>query len=242
MKKIRERINPTRKAIHRRIFYNCCLALAFFIPISGRVLPPIIMLMVLNWLIEGSYLRNAKELLQRSSRKNIFLFSVFYFLYLVGMTYSENQDYGWFDLEIKFSLLLFPLIFSTMDISMEWKQVTMVLKAVVAGCLSGTLILVGHSAYLHFAEGVKDAFAYTNLSWLFHPSYLSMYLSFSIAILILALIEHWELHSVKLRRGMISMITWFFVFIIFLSSKAGFIGLFTVIIVLLLSLRLNIES
>ena len=230
MEQITKESLTLKQVIHRRIFYSCCLALVFFIPVFGRMVPPIIALMVLNWLVEGSVIWNFKVILKESGRKKMLLFSLFYLIYVIGIFYSDNMDYGWFDLEIKFSMLLFPLIFASVDDFLDWNKITFVFKSFIAGSLAGTIILTLHAIYSSFVDGIRDSFAYTNLSWLFHPSYMSMYLSFAISIMFLALVEHWENHNKRLRILMISMMIWFFLFILFLSSKAGFIGFFAMLV------------
>lgn len=218
-----------RLLIHRRIFFGCCLALVFFIPVFGRVLPPIIAFMVLNWLVEGRFIRNFSQFFKESFRWKTFLLSSLFLLFFLGMTYSSNRQYGWFDLEIKFSLILFPLLFSTIDDSLDRKQIKRILIAFVAGCFTGSIMLLIHAFQSYSETGRMDPFAYTNLSWYFHPSYMSMYLSFAISILLFFIIEQWNTIPWFGKAGIILLLLWFFLFIIFLSSKGGFLGLFSII-------------
>ena len=228
MQKSRAEISP-RLLIHRRIFFGCCMALVFFIPVFGRILPPIIAFMVLNWLVEGRFIRNINRFFKDSFRWKTFLLSVLFLLYFLGMSYSTNKQYGWFDLEIKFSLLLFPLLFSTIDDSLDQKQINQILKTFVAGCFTGSIMLLIHAFQAYGETGRMDSFAYTKLSWYFHSSYMSMYLLFAISILLCFIIVRWQMIPWFGKAGIILLLLWFFIFIIFLSSKAGFIGLFSVI-------------
>ena len=47
-----------RKMIHRNIFYFCLLGISFFLPVFGRMVPPFIVLMFLNWLVEAPFRKN----------------------------------------------------------------------------------------------------------------------------------------------------------------------------------------
>ncbi len=210
-----------RRAFHRKVFYLLCLVLAFCIPIHPKIIPPVAALMVLNWLIEGNYIRVFHQLLRDELRFRTLAFGFIYILYLAGMLYSSNTAYGWFDLEVKLSLLLFPLIFATSDTgSFTASGFRYILIAFVAGCFTLSVILILYSFVHYYLNGVPEAFYYRNLSWYFHPSYIAMYFTFGIAILIRSLISdrrltwRWDI----LRFALVS---WFFFFIILLSSKAG---------------------
>jgi hypothetical protein len=86
--------------------------IAFFMPLYGKALPPLIALLLLNWLVEGHFRRKYEDL-----KKNWYIFLIspvlFYLMHLVGMTYSTNYAFGWFDMEVKLSLFVFPLLIAT---------------------------------------------------------------------------------------------------------------------------------
>ena len=73
--------------------------------------------MVGFWLLESS-LKQKLNLLRNSNSKikSILLFISLYLIYAIGLTYSENFQYGLFDMEIKLSFLIFPIIMSTKEI------------------------------------------------------------------------------------------------------------------------------
>ena len=67
-------------------------------------------------------------------------FSVIYFFYLLGMINTTNVESGLFDLEVKLSLLIFPLIFATTNASsLIRERIRYILFAFVAGCLMGCI-------------------------------------------------------------------------------------------------------
>jgi O-antigen ligase len=216
----------TRSRIHRTIFYFCLLGISFFLPVFGRLVPPFIVLMFLNWLVEARFWNNFRLVFQERDRFFLFSFSFLYILYLIGMAYSDNMKYGREDLEIKLSLLVFPLMFSTMDKGILTKRDGMrVLDFFLIGCVTGTLLLLAHSWYNERWNHMEHAFYYGNLSWFFHSTYLSMYLVFSIAIITWGISFSGHLIRPIYKIFLISLSIYFLVVIILLSSKAGLLGL-----------------
>jgi O-antigen ligase len=218
------------KRIHNNIFYICLLGIAFFLPVYGRLVPPFIVIMVVNWLVDAPFIRNFKRLFSEKQRLYLFSFSFLYLLYLLCMSYSSNIKYGLDDLEIKLSMLVFPLVFSTMDKdALPRERGYHILTAYVAGCLTGTLILLAHSWYIETWDHLQDAFYYGKLSWFFHSTYLSMYLAFSIAIIT------WYIIFGNIRYPftkilLICLCIFFLIFIVLLSSKAGILSLALVMV------------
>src|SRR3970282_426907 len=85
-------------------------AFAFCLPLFPKLLPPLIILLVFFWLFAG----NLKERILMFFKNKIAIFiSGFYFLHLTGLFYSDNLKFGFADIEIKLSLLIFPFLFST---------------------------------------------------------------------------------------------------------------------------------
>jgi O-antigen ligase len=232
--------NSPRHKIHDRIFYYCCIAFVFFLPVYGRMVPPIIGLMVLNWIIDGRFIKNFPLVFKQPDRFLTFSFSFFYLIYLVGMSYSHNMAYGWFDLEIKLSLFIFPLIFSTLDESaLDLKEIRHICGMFVMGCVTGSLVLLIHAFYTKMAFNMDDAFVYTRLSWSFHPGYLAMYFSFAIAILADFTVLNYRTISHRTKAGMLILVMFLVAMIFLLSSKAGVgsLMIITVLYILYVMLR-----
>ena len=215
-----------RIEIHRTVFLYCSIGLAFFMAVSQRILPTIIVVMTLNWLVEGRFIRNFPLIFKEKRRMLIFSLALLYILYLTGMLWSENFHYGWFDLEVKFSLFLFPLLFSTSDAAdMNRHAIVKIQFAYVAGCFFGMLILLLNAGYRYFLFHHTDVFFYTGLASTFHAGYLGMYLSFAVAVLAYFLVAGDHSHSRRVWVW-VSLLIGFFIFMIFLlSSKAGIISL-----------------
>ena len=220
-----------RSEIHQKIFYGSILAISFCIPIYGKLLPPLIALLGLNWLIEGKYIKTLPLVFKEKQRFLVFSFSFLYFIYLIGLIYSTNLQYARLDLGIKFSMLLFPLIFATSYFPDDWiNGIGRIIRIFALGCIAISIILYGHALYNHAVLHVKDAFYYSNLSWFFHPAYLAMYMTFVISNIVFHLLLKQSVKGALKKAVHILMLVYFSVFVILLSSKAGLIALVFVIL------------
>lgn len=212
-----------RKRIHQQIFWYCCLGIAFMLPVWGKLVPTIIVILILNWIVSGEYIKTIPTLFSDKNRRNTLLFACLYVLYLIGLIYTSDFAYAWFDLEVKLSLLVFPLVFSTADVSfLNSKHIRLLMRVYIGGCAVGSLLLLGH-AFTLWREGVDGAFYYMKLSWYFHSAYLSMYLNFAMGFIAIELLRRFRALSVFTRTIYFLLLAWFFVFIFLLSSKMGMI-------------------
>jgi len=212
-----------------RLYHLELLAFAFLLPIYRKVVPYIIAMMVITWLFEGDFVSKARRLTNSKHRQNILLFAGIYVLYMVGLLYTQNFSYGLFDLEVKMSLFIFPVIFSSVrkevfSLSLAKK----VLIAFVLGVFASMILCYSVAVINYINHGNIEAFYYSRLSIFLHPSYLAMYVSFAIAILMYFSMTAW--YKEKLWRALaISLVVLFELFIVMLSSKAGILGLGLVI-------------
>jgi len=225
------------REIHLKIYLVLFQVLAFVLPIHERLVSPVIMLIGLNWLLEFNFIEKFQRI--RNSRRNrlLMLFTLFYLPYMVGFFYSENFT-GWsganFALEVKLSIIVFPLLFATIAMeNIDPRFYFKILKAFISGCIFSSIILINLAIFHYFQEGSSSVFFYSRLSKPFHPSYLSLYYSFAIAILSYWLIGNYRRNQTKTVFVILLMI-FFQLLTIFLSSKAGILGVFIVYLLLIL--------
>ncbi len=211
------------------IFYYLFLLLIFFIPINNHIVSYIIGAIVIIWLIEGNFNNKFKNILKNPYT---FLFSGYFILYFIGLFYSKNISFGLFDLQIKLSLFIFPVIFSSFDKEFRsslTSNVSHLFKAYILGCLLACLICLINATYQYIKdEGYIINFYYTDFSILFHPSYFSMYINFAFAIIVYYLIEKQIKPNISFLISHIPyliLLLFFSVIIILLSSKAGILTL-----------------
>lgn len=132
---------------------------------------------------------------------------VVYGLMALGMTWTENAPAGWFALEVKFSMLLLPLL-----CSYHWRRfgqqgLKWVPKALVAGLM---LFVVWRFGVAVFSDD-PAAWRYDGLAGPFHPTYMGMYLA--LMGWLLPLDKRWAVASMGLCG----------VFVGLLASKAAWL-------------------
>lgn len=141
---------------------------------------------------------------------------------------------GWFDLEVKMSLIIFPLIYGSRPIEAEEKF--KVYYFYVLACTIASLFLIGNASVTYIQTGINK-FYYTNFSVFLHPSYFAMYLNLAIVMLVLQLKNNYF----RLNKLIIVSLIGFFSLIIFLlASKMGiFITLLLFIILIINYIRIK---
>lgn len=95
---------------------------------------------------------------------------------------SENRDAAWFAMEVKFSLLLFPLVWMFLP-AIDARTRVNVLLALVWGCVAFVLIGVLRATWLFIESGDSGVFFYDQIAWYFHPTYLAAYDAFALVVL-----------------------------------------------------------
>ncbi|MFL5763698.1 MAG: O-antigen ligase family protein [Bacteroidia bacterium] len=209
-----------RKTLHIRAHYYLALMVALCLPI-GRLAPVFIALMFLNWLLEGEFRSKFRTL---AGSKLALLFIAFYLLHLIGMIYTENTDAGWFDLQVKLSLIILPLIIASRPFN-EY-QLRNIFMMFIAGGIISSLILLSRAVFTWFAYG-ENNFFYQAFTFLIHPSYLSMYFCLCIAWLLYNLLKRDPSNGIPTGVSIAAIL--FFSFInVLLSSKMGLLGMFLV--------------
>jgi O-antigen ligase len=203
-----------REEFHKQVYFILSVLIAFFIPVYIYVIPVFIIVIFLNWIAEGNF----SNILSFLKSKYLLLFISYYLLYLIGMLWTNNQNSGWFDLEVKLPILVFPLIAFRLRDILDSGKISQVLFAFVAGCIVGSIICISHASYMWFYNS-ENCFYYAKLSVFLHPAYFSMYILLAITMLL----RYFLRNTIQFRRKvMISiLIGWFWVFIILLQSKAG---------------------
>ncbi len=208
------------------------LILAFVMPLHDRLVVFVIALILINWLIDSRLPKKIRNIFQSPVRRLLLSFSFIYLLYWIGLLYSDNREYGFFDLEVKMSLLIFPLILATIDDHIfKGKKIFFLFYSFIAGCIVSTFIFLFYSTLSFLESNSQSAFYYTNLALNHHPSYFSMYLNLSIAFLIYYFIERKIQLPFWLKVAAGILILYFFIFIILLSSKAGILSLLMVLFI-----------
>jgi O-antigen ligase len=225
------KLKKNRKEIHRKISLNILYGISFSLPVYGRIVPVLFALLLLNWLVEGSYIRIFPRLFKEKQRIRIISFSLIYIVYLIGLIWTTDYPYAWFDLEVKLSFLILPLIFATTEGQLISKgEFGKLIRIFALGCITVSLILYGHAFWNYIINNTPFAFYYIVLSWYLHPSYLALYMTFVISNVLYHLLIKKSVIGYWKKTAHIVILIYLMVFIILLSSKAGLLAVLMVIL------------
>lgn len=130
---------------------------------------------------------------------------------------------GNFDIQVKLSLLIFPLLYTSRPLAN--KQVQQVFIALICGSLLCSALLLIHAVSSYYTTGENNFFYEAFTNHVIHPSYLAMYLNVAVCWLLIQL----KKNSQELGRFTIILsllIIFYFTFIlVLLSSKLGLLTL-----------------
>ncbi len=238
-----------RQKIHFHIQYVILLLITFALPLDRRIMPPLLLLLSINWTIEiitdvFSFCIFHKNTQKDNSYKwtivkqnkmlfPLFLFTGLFVFYTIGLLYTTNLNFGKTDIILKLPLLAMPLILFTSDLKLwQSKHIKILFNTYIIGCLFGIVYNVYH-AYLNYLSYENISyFFYISASFLHHPSYASMFYSFAIIAMIYFLLNN--------KTSLIEKIIYFLcmpifiIEIVLLSSKTSFISLFIILITFIL--------
>jgi O-antigen ligase len=227
-------------------------------PFTKEYLPYIMFL----WVLSG-VLAIHKVNRQSFENKILLLFPLFFFLiHVIGLIYSTNFRNGLFDLEVKLSILFIPIvsIFITGKVRLNYR---LLFKLFVFGNLIASIIclvlaflnsvqiseagayifetsawptVTQNLGFIQLINQRLSNFSYVYLSILIHPTYFSVYLMFSLAILV------YLIRSSKKRHVLYyALIIYFSIFIWLLGSRAGYItyliSFFSFILIIILKFK-----
>lgn len=211
--------------------------LVLLLPLHQKFIPPTIIILVLFSLFSNFNIHNVYQ------NKLSICFIFLYLLYLCGMFYTNDVQNGWFNLQVKLSLIILPFALSPC-VNLTKKQINWVYTFFIIGCVIAAIIclvisglryneeiyLKKHNLY-NLGIGI-NFFLSSRLSFFMHPSYFSLYICFALSLLLFC--KTYFSNKKVLGSGIATL---FFVAIVLLSSIAGILILSIIILVFLIKLR-----
>ena len=248
--------NPTYSGIIKLLNFFALMLLAFWIPLDKSYLPYTIALWVTTWLFEGNFINKTKVNIKNKQQVYLLMLPVlFYLMHVISYVLSVNKHAAGFDLEVKLSFLVFPLVILSSNYLYK-AHGRLVLIAFIIGNVISLLIGLGYAfsnslelingsyvfnhsvwsefdgqAFYKLVGNRYSYFSYARVSAFHHPSYISMYINFGI------IISYYLLKASKVLKSKIiysGLILFFYVMIYLLSSKAGLLSLMFVLLTLML--------
>ena len=190
------------------------ITLPFSVPLNGLSM----ILLSAVWIVEGDWKNKYKKLL---ANKIAILFIAFYLLHVIGLTYSENLDQGFSELEKRVAFVIFPVVLSTTKY-LDNRAVRKILGFFTATCFIAAVICLTNALYFHFVQNDSSYLFYHKLGSAVnfdHAVYFSFYIGVSIFIVITFLKHKWEVLSATRRSSYVLLTIFFIVFLVLLSSK-----------------------
>lgn len=213
----------------------------FFLPLAPKMLPIFIIAISLLWLLEGNF---SEKITKLKSSYTALGFISLYLLYLIGILYTQNTTHGWKDLETKFTLLLFPLIYATSENANKISSFK-IFRYLALGCTLAAFIGLAQSSYLFFYELyaranniVLETYPYTNyffsayVSPFLHTGYFALYINVSVAFMFYHLLFHANNLKLKTKQLFILLLVFLSIYNVLLLSKIGLITMIAIYIFL----------
>ena len=199
------------------------LVVVFTIPIFQHLTPIFIVFFTLFTLVNGIVYVGFSMV-----DKKVFITGIlFYIIHAISYLYSEDKAEAMFDLEVKLSIFVFPIVFLVNNrfISMYIKYIYLIfiISVIVANFYTMFLSLE------HFHYQVFRAFSNARWYGFMHPSYLSMYNVFAIVLSYFLFIKF---KSLWIKTTLAFILLFLIVIVFSLQSKSGLFTLFIVLIYL----------
>jgi len=203
-----------------KISYYLLLVVVITLPLFAKLTPITIVIFSILTIVNGF-----KNKSFNIENKKVFYFGLSFFLiHLISVFYSEHKDVAWFDIEVKLSLFVFPLLFIVKNRYLSRSNILFLFSMATFIALVYMLTM----AMNNYSELGYKSFEYTNLSRYMHPTYISMYTLFSLVYLLNLFLENYG-RNAKYYLLLLPIII-FIISIYLFQSKAGYISFFLVLL------------
>jgi len=229
-----------RAEIHQKLFLIFSILVVVTLPYSVRLNSYSIILLSLNWLLEGNW-KNRWKLLTHN--KYALLFGCFYLIHVFALLYTKNIHQGLFELEKKIGFIIFPVIFAT-STYLTHNTALKILHSFVGACLVGAIICLVNGFYFYL-DGDSSFLFYHKLGAIInfnHAIYFSLYIGFSIFILLTQLRSNWQSWIISKKLLCILIVLIFMLFLILLSSKIIIAAVFFLLIILFVQIIIEAKG
>ncbi|MEN7551988.1 O-antigen ligase family protein [Rapidithrix thailandica] len=208
--------------------YILLVLIAVFMPIGITASSIIIILLVLLWILSKKF---SQTFVSLKNRKLLIPLIVFYLLHVIALLYTKNIDSGLFALEVRLSMLIFPIVIG--GITITTSRIRKIL-------LTFSYCIFFYSLLCYFVAVYKSngMLFETSPAWRspfnrenytspilgIHPSYFSMYVIFAILILFEDVITNIKAAKSKIKIASNLIIIPILIFTLFnLSSRTSLV-------------------
>ncbi len=219
----------SKKIDRSSLWYLIVVFTAVSFPWSERINSIGILLLIAHWFIDRNWFAKIKSF--QFTPTTICMWA-FFLLQALAIFWSKDKMTGWQSTQVKLSLFILPLLFSTENYLNRDKLRKLFLFFCIS-CTISFLYCVVYSIYFNFPYGWNLVFNRMNISeGIMHPGYYSNYFAFAMVFCALELLHHKHLEKSS-RYIYLFFICLFSFAIIVLASKTALIFLFLFILYLL---------
>jgi O-antigen ligase len=160
----------------------------------------------------------------KQSFKPYLILSISFIFDFINFSINTNQESNWNTIALSLPFLLIPIVFTKITLSLEDKKISLICFAIgvtiaLFSCLVIALVKYQEEFYL-FLNGYDPVTSLIGM----HPSYLSLFVSFSALIVFHFLISETTRHS---SYGRILSFLWFFILLLgvfYIRSRVGIVA------------------
>jgi hypothetical protein len=207
-------VNKNRINSFSQIYVGLLLAMAVSLPLSKAFMSIFTGCLMLNWLIEGGFQAKLQRL---KERKSVLLFISVFFLYLVGLLWTNSMQWGMHDVKIQLPLLILPIVIGTSEglKEIQVKQIVYAFSAaVIVASLCSIFVLLGFSG-----KSIQDS---REMSLFISHIRFSLLINISIFSLFWFALKAEKTNLLE-RTLLVLAILWLTIFLVILKSATGWI-------------------
>lgn len=214
------------------LYFLVFAAIAFFIPLYTSISDALTYLVFLMFLKECIQIFKGYHTLSKSHLRFVILGASLFLLTLPHLITSNYKSDIMMQLDQYTALLVFPFAFATLRFSVNpERHISKVFLMAVVGTILSTIILFISALIRYHETSAIAEFYYIRLGNGFHPTYLSMLTTLSLAIIL----DRKTLRKLTtlyrpLKYIIVGVVIWLVIFNILLASKAGVIVQLMVIV------------
>jgi O-antigen ligase len=202
-----------------KIFKLLVSAFVISLPYNRKVSSLILILLVFYWLFNIDFVNLKKHV----SQIYFWVLILVFLLTIVGISYSQDRSY--FAIEKKLSILVFPLIFSSIRFRFQSSDVIFIILCFIVSCFIGSvyslLMELNRPGAFRLSSELTEI---TTQSIGISHVYFGIYLAFCI-LAIINIIFYGRGYSTLLKIALVLLATYLFFFMFVLGGKMAIIAL-----------------
>ena len=212
---------------HFNILFVLLMLALVSLPITNGLMLPIAIAMLVNWATEWNWREKWENVKAHQAVPALCISTALYLLSVYGLLIYSNKSAALPAFDCGLWLLAAPVvIFSYKPAYFTATRRKVLFTAFLTGCLLHCLIIIPFGCYRSLYSGESKYMYYIFLSVFKHPSYVAMYMTFAILLLLKYIKGGWHTAQPWMRMLILLSLALYFTTIILLQSKAGLLCLF----------------